>query len=89
MPQVSFSTDIKPLFGAIDISHMKPFGVELDNYSYMSNPTTLIVCSQHSQHTMANRLACRLADPTGQKPSSRCLLNGRKTDINREPFWIF
>jgi hypothetical protein len=38
MPQVSFSTDIKPLFRAIDISHMRPFGVELDNYTYMSNP---------------------------------------------------
>ena len=24
MPQVSFSADIKPLFRAIDISHMKP-----------------------------------------------------------------
>jgi hypothetical protein len=30
MPQVSFSADIKPLFRSIDISHMKPFGVELD-----------------------------------------------------------
>ena len=29
MPSVSFATDIKPLFRAIDISHMKPFGVEL------------------------------------------------------------
>jgi hypothetical protein len=37
--QVSFSTDIKPLFRAIDIAHMKPFGVELGDYSYMSNPT--------------------------------------------------
>jgi hypothetical protein len=38
MPQVSFSADIKPLFRAIDISHMKRFGVELDNYTYISNP---------------------------------------------------
>ena len=38
MPPVSFATDIKPLFRAIDISHMKRFGVELDNYTYMSNP---------------------------------------------------
>ena len=38
MPQVSFSADIKPLFRAIDISHMKPFAVELDNHVYMSNP---------------------------------------------------
>jgi hypothetical protein len=38
MRQISFSADIKPLFRAIDISHMKPFGVELDNHAYMSNP---------------------------------------------------
>jgi hypothetical protein len=38
MPQVSFAVDIKPLFRAIDIAHMKPFGVELDDYTYMSNP---------------------------------------------------
>ena len=38
MPQLSFSADIKPFFRAIDISHMKRFGVELDNYTYMSNP---------------------------------------------------
>ena len=33
MPQVSFSADIKPLFRAVDISHMKRFGVELDGYT--------------------------------------------------------
>jgi hypothetical protein len=38
MPQVSFAADIKPLFRVIDISHMKRFGVQLDDYSYMSNP---------------------------------------------------
>lgn len=38
MPQVSFAGDIRPLFRDIDISHMTPFGVELDNYAYMSNP---------------------------------------------------
>jgi len=38
MPQVSFSTDIKPLFRPIDIAHMKPFGVALDDYAYMSDP---------------------------------------------------
>ena len=38
MPHVSFSADIKLLFRAIDIAHMKRFGVELDNYTYMSNP---------------------------------------------------
>lgn len=38
MPQVSFAADIKPLFRAIDISHMKSLGVELDDYTYMSDP---------------------------------------------------
>jgi hypothetical protein len=38
MPQVSFAADIKPLFRAVDISHMRRFHVELDNYTYISNP---------------------------------------------------
>jgi hypothetical protein len=35
---VSFAADIKPLFRDVDISHMKRYGVELDDYGYMSNP---------------------------------------------------
>jgi len=38
MPKVSFSADVKPLFRAIDVAHMKPLGVKLDDYAYMSNP---------------------------------------------------
>jgi hypothetical protein len=38
MPQVSFAADIKPLFRDIDILHMKSYDVELDDYTYMSNP---------------------------------------------------
>ena len=38
MPKVSFARDIKPLFRAIDISHMKSYGVKLDDFTYMSNP---------------------------------------------------
>ena len=38
MQQVSFLADIKPLFRAVDISHMKRYGVELEDYTYMSNP---------------------------------------------------
>lgn len=38
MPQVSFAADIKPLFRAMDVTHMKPFGVELDDFTYMSDP---------------------------------------------------
>jgi hypothetical protein len=52
MPGVSFAADIKPLFSAIDISHMKPFGVELDDYFYMSNSdnanTVLATLSAHN-----------------------------------------
>ena len=36
MPQVSFARDIRPLFGAVDISHMKSYGIELDDYTFMS-----------------------------------------------------
>jgi hypothetical protein len=34
---VSFSREIQPLFRAIDIDHMKPSGILLDNYAYMSD----------------------------------------------------
>jgi hypothetical protein len=30
-PQVSFARDIRPLFRAVDISHMKSHGVKLDD----------------------------------------------------------
>jgi hypothetical protein len=33
---VSFEKDIKPLFRAIDVEHMKPSGILLDDYAYMS-----------------------------------------------------
>lgn len=36
---VSFAKDIKPLFRIVDIQHMKPHGVMLDDYAYMSDPT--------------------------------------------------
>ncbi len=38
MPQISFAADIKPLFRAIDIAHMKSYGIKLDDYAYMSDP---------------------------------------------------
>ena len=51
MPQVSFSSDIKPMFRAIDIAHMKTYDVKLDDYTYMSNPenadTVLVTLSPH------------------------------------------
>jgi len=38
MPQVSFARDIRPLFRAVDISHMARHGIKLDDYTFMSDP---------------------------------------------------
>jgi hypothetical protein len=57
MPKVSFADDIKSLFRAIDIAHMKPFGVELDNYTYMSNTNN------------ANSVLANLSSHNGEPPS--------------------
>jgi hypothetical protein len=37
--QVSFERDIRPLFRSLDIEHMEPMDVVLDDYGYMSDPT--------------------------------------------------
>jgi hypothetical protein len=42
----SFAADINPLFRDMDISHMKSFGVDWDEYTYMSNPNNGIVFSR-------------------------------------------
>ena len=55
--RVSFSADIKPLFRAVDISHMSRFGVELDNYTYMSNPDN------------ANKVLATLSPHDGEPPT--------------------
>ncbi len=57
MAQVSFAADIKPLFRAIDVSHMKRFGVELDDYTYMSDPAN------------ANSVLANLSPQNGEPPS--------------------
>jgi hypothetical protein len=57
MAQVSFEKDIKPLFRAIDISHMNSFGVHLDDYTYMSNPAN------------ANAVLATLSPQNGDSPS--------------------
>jgi len=57
MPKVSFATDIKPLFRAVDISHMKRFSVLLDDYAYMSNPDN------------ADRVLATLSPENGEPPS--------------------
>lgn len=35
--ELSFARDIRPLFRDMDVQHMKPMGVLLDNFEYMSN----------------------------------------------------
>jgi len=57
MPQVSFAADIKPLFRAIDISHMKSYGVRLDDHTYMSDPVN------------ANSVLASLSPVNGEPPS--------------------
>jgi hypothetical protein len=57
MPQVSFAGDIKPLFRAVDVSHMKSFGVKLDDHTYMSKPDN------------ANRVLAVLSRHNGEPPS--------------------
>lgn len=51
---VSFAADIKPLFRAVDIQHMNNFGVSLDDYTYMSDPT--------ADHAHAQEVQNRLTD---------------------------
>ena len=36
-PKVSFARDIRPLFRAVDVEHMKVHGVILDDYTFMSD----------------------------------------------------
>ena len=57
MAQVSFAADIKPLFRAVDVSHMKRFGVELDAYTYMSDPAN------------ATSVLANLSPQNGEPPS--------------------
>lgn len=61
MPAVSFVNDIKPLFRSIDVAHMKGFGVELDNYDYMSDPS--------NDHKNAERVLETLTPHDGEPPS--------------------
>ena len=54
---VSFARDIRPLFRAIDISHMKSYGIELDDYTFMSKPD------------IANKVLRTLSPHDGHPPS--------------------
>jgi hypothetical protein len=89
MPHVSFARDIKPLFRAVDIAHMKRYKINLDDYTSCRIRTMLTKCLQHFRRTMAIRQLCHPAGPTGQRTSSRCSPNGRRTDTSRKPHpWL-
>jgi hypothetical protein len=53
MALVSFQKDILPLFRAVDIDHMKPFGVKLDDYDYMSDPANNYANAEGVQKTVS------------------------------------
>jgi len=58
---ISFATQIKPLFTAKDIGCMNGFGVFLDDFSYMSDPTP---DGEFPDHANARQVYARL---TGAK----------------------
>ena len=84
MPQVSFAGDIKPLFRAIDISHMKSAGVKLDDYTYMSDPS-------HANKVLATLssellLHCRSASMVGAMRQMLVVSSVDEDDIRTEEF---
>lgn len=65
-PAPSFQTDIKPLFRAKDIHCMAGQGVLLDDYAYMSNPST---DETYADHANARNVYARLTgDDTPRMP---------------------
>lgn len=83
-PKVSFARDIKPLFHAVDISHMQPHGVKLDDYTLCRSRTMLTESCERFHRTMPIRLLCRPAGRIGHKISWRCSAGGKKTAISRK-----
>ena len=64
MALVSFATDIKPLFRPIDIAHMKPMGIKLDDYGYMSDSTN----NYHNAVNVQQSLSPQNGDPPDMPP---------------------
>src|SRR5260370_26497527 len=58
---MSFATDINPVFRLVDVAHMKGFGVKLDDYSYMSDPS--------NNYGNAERVQQALSPQDGKPPS--------------------
>jgi len=61
MALVSFANEITPLFRPIDIAHMRPKGVKLDDYNYMSNPA--------NNHQNAENVQQALSSQNGNPPA--------------------
>jgi hypothetical protein len=65
MPVVSFEKDIKPMFRPVDIAHMKPMGVELDDYGYMSDPNGNYANAAQVQDTLSPQNGAKPTMPPG------------------------
>ena len=79
-PKVSFARDIRPLFRAVDVSHMKSHGIKLDDYTFMSDPDNADkVLETLSPHDGDDPPAMPPGGPTGPRISSRCSPGGRMT----------
>ena len=59
-PKVSFARDIRPLFRAVDISHMKAHGVNLDAYTFMSD--------EDNANKVLGALSAHEGDPPAMPP---------------------
>jgi hypothetical protein len=55
MAPTTFVKDILPLFTADDIKHMKPYGVMLDDYKYMSDPANNYQNAQAVEDTLRDQ----------------------------------
>ena len=65
MPLVSFEKDIKPMFRPVDIAHMKPMGVKLDDYGYMSDPNANYANAAQVQDTLSPQNGAEPTMPPG------------------------
>jgi hypothetical protein len=52
---VSFAKDIKPMFGQMDIEHMKKYKVLLDDHTYMSDPSNDHSNAQDVEDSLVNQ----------------------------------
>lgn len=59
---VSFQQDILPLFTQTDIKHMQGMGVNLSDYTFMSNPAAggIMSCQNFSDHGNARAVFAAL-----------------------------